>query len=308
MRPAFHNNVTKRYRGGTARKTLEARGGRARGRLPDLRLRRREPLPAVVGRPRLLRQRSRRHDEPVVDGRKRPRPPAAHAPQRLGRPRPVARPRARRLPGGRRPVALRHRLGQRSGCCRSAWPPTSTSSARSGSKKPMEYLTSVHLHPKGDAVVLTARGRVFVAPAAQGRLVRASREPGVRYRDVGVPARRQAPRSALSDATGELEFATLPANGVGAARRPHERRQGPALRGRALARRPVGRLHRQQQRPLAAERGHEGADAPVARTARDASDVAWSPDSRFLAWSQARRRTASTRSCSTRSRRRLARR
>ena len=51
---------------------LEARGGRARGRLPDLRLRRREPLPAVVERPRLLRERSRRHDEPVVDGRRRP--------------------------------------------------------------------------------------------------------------------------------------------------------------------------------------------------------------------------------------------
>ena len=34
-------------------------------------------------------------------------------------------------------------------------------------REPMEYLTSAHLHPEGDSVVLTARGRVFVAPLSR---------------------------------------------------------------------------------------------------------------------------------------------
>ena len=80
--------------------------------------------------------------------------------------------------------------------------------------KPMEYLTSAHLHPNGESVVLTARGRVFVAPAGDGRFVRASRKPGVRYRDVVfMPDGEQL--LGLTDETGELEFASIPANGVG---------------------------------------------------------------------------------------------
>jgi tricorn protease len=38
---------------------------------------------------------------------------------------------------------------------------------------PMQYVTSAHIHPEGESVVLTARGRVFVAPAKRGRFVRA---------------------------------------------------------------------------------------------------------------------------------------
>ena len=52
--------------------------------------------------------------------------------------------------------------------------------------QPMEYLTSARLHPKGESVVLTARGRIFVAPVAQGRLVQASRKEGVRFLAFGL--------------------------------------------------------------------------------------------------------------------------
>ena len=83
--------------------------------------------------------------------------------------------------------------------------------------KPMEHITSAHLHPQGDAVVITARGRVFVAPAKSGRLVQASRAAGVRFRDVVfMPDGKTL--LGLSDASGELEFVNLPANGVGSAR------------------------------------------------------------------------------------------
>ncbi len=81
-------------------------------------------------------------------------------------------------------------------------------------KKPMKYLTAAHIAPDGSQVVLTARGQVFVAPAEQGRLVRATRKEGVRYREARfMPDGKTL--LALSDESGEFEFHRLPANGVG---------------------------------------------------------------------------------------------
>lgn len=80
-------------------------------------------------------------------------------------------------------------------------------------KKPMEYLTSAHLSQGGDRVVLTARGQVFVAPVKSGRFVEVTRNPAVRYRNARFFGKTNL--VALSDATGELEFAKLPANGIG---------------------------------------------------------------------------------------------
>lgn len=81
-------------------------------------------------------------------------------------------------------------------------------------RKPIDYLTTAHLSPTGDRLVMTARGQVFVAPAEQGRLVEVPRNSGIRYRDaVFLPDGQSL--IALSDATGELEFWKLPANGVG---------------------------------------------------------------------------------------------
>ena len=84
-------------------------------------------------------------------------------------------------------------------------------------KKPMDWLTSAHLSPDGERVVLTARGQVFVAPALQGRFVEATRNNGVRYRNARfMPDGKTL--LALSDESGEVEFWRLPANGVGARR------------------------------------------------------------------------------------------
>ena len=80
--------------------------------------------------------------------------------------------------------------------------------------KPAQHLTSVHVHPAGESVVLTSRGRVFVAPVKHGRLVRVSRKKGVRYRAATfMPDGEQL--LTLSDETDELEFWTLPARGIG---------------------------------------------------------------------------------------------
>ncbi|MBI1842550.1 MAG: PD40 domain-containing protein [Verrucomicrobia bacterium] len=81
--------------------------------------------------------------------------------------------------------------------------------------KPMDYLTSVHLSPNGDRIVLTARGQVFVAPVEQGRFLEIPRTTGVRMRNARfLPDGKSL--EMLTDATGEYEFWRYPANGSGA--------------------------------------------------------------------------------------------
>jgi len=81
-------------------------------------------------------------------------------------------------------------------------------------KKPMDYLTTFALSPNGDRVSLTARGQVFVAPAEQGRFVRVTDNDRIRYRYAAfMPDGKSL--LAVSDKTGETEFVTLPANGIG---------------------------------------------------------------------------------------------
>jgi tricorn protease len=81
-------------------------------------------------------------------------------------------------------------------------------------KTPIDYLTTYNISPAGDRVVLTARGQVFVAPAEQGRFIRLTQNNRVRYRHATfTPDGKNV--LALSDETGETEFVTLPANGVG---------------------------------------------------------------------------------------------
>ena len=80
--------------------------------------------------------------------------------------------------------------------------------------KPLDYLTSAHLSPTGDRVALVARGHVFVAPAGDGRGVRATRRDGVRTRSARFfPDGKSL--MVLSDESGEFEFHRLPADGVG---------------------------------------------------------------------------------------------
>lgn len=85
-------------------------------------------------------------------------------------------------------------------------------------KKPMEFLTSAHLSPSGDKLVLTSRGEVFVAPVETGRLVELPRKTDVRYRNAAfLPDGKTV--VVQSDESGENEFWKLPANGLGAGQR-----------------------------------------------------------------------------------------
>jgi tricorn protease len=149
--------------------------------------------------------------------------------------------------------------------------------------KPIDFLTDTHVSPDGDRVALTARGRVFVVPHRQGRLVEVTRREGVRYRRARfMPDGHRL--VALSDETGEIELWTLPANGVG----PGEQltRGGEVLRWEGLPS-PDGRwiAHRDKNQRLFLYDLESNEDRQIDESEIDNFvDLAWSPDGAWLAY------------------------
>jgi len=148
--------------------------------------------------------------------------------------------------------------------------------------RPLEYLTSAHISPAGDKVVLVSRGQVFVAPAGDGRWVRVTRREGVRHRSARFfPDGKSL--MALSDETGEWEFSRLPADGLSAGRRLTSgatviRFDGlPSPDGRRLA------FADKDQRLWIADL-EKKTQVKAAESANGMPrDLAWSPDGRWLA-------------------------
>jgi tricorn protease len=149
-------------------------------------------------------------------------------------------------------------------------------------QNPMQYLTSAHIHPEGESVALTARGRAFVAPVESGRLVQASRKPGVRYRDVVfMPDGERL--LGLSDETGELEWVTLPATGVGEGRALTS--DGAILRFRGAPSPDGSRVaYRDNNNDLWVLTVESGEQRRISTNREGIGDMAWSPDGRWLAY------------------------
>jgi tricorn protease len=148
-------------------------------------------------------------------------------------------------------------------------------------KNPMEFLTAAHLSPKGDRLVLTARGQVFVAPVVQGRLVEATRSQTVRYRDARFFPDGKSLLT-LTTETGEVELARLPANGVGASQVLS--RDGHVLRWQAIPS-PDGKwvAHHDKNWELWLLEVATGKQTRIATNQNGSfGDLSWSPDSRWL--------------------------
>jgi tricorn protease len=150
--------------------------------------------------------------------------------------------------------------------------------------EPMDYLSSAHIHPEGESVVLTSRGRVFVAPAGPGRLVQASRREGVRYRDV-VFMPDGDNLLGLTDETTELEFATLPANGVGDGERITDNGQILRFQGTPS---PDGShvAYTDNNNELRVFEVATGQERLVSTNQEGSGNPAWSPDGEWLAYVQ----------------------
>jgi tricorn protease len=80
-------------------------------------------------------------------------------------------------------------------------------------KNPFDYGSAVHVSPDGSSVVLTSRGRVFVAPLKNGRFVDVAEHKPGRYRDARFLDAKNL--LVLSTESGEVEFWKVPANGGG---------------------------------------------------------------------------------------------
>jgi len=150
-------------------------------------------------------------------------------------------------------------------------------------KAPNDFLTSAHLDAEGKRVALTAYGKVFVAPVGPGRLVQAGRAPGVRYRDGKFfPDGKSV--LALSTESGETEFVTLPADGVGDGSRLSS--DGKVLRWEGVPS-PDGKsiAHHDKDRELYLLDVARKQSKRIDTSANDDfSDLVWSPDSRFLVY------------------------
>jgi tricorn protease len=83
---------------------------------------------------------------------------------------------------------------------------------------PAQYITSVHSDADGERIIITARGRVFVAPVKSGRFVAFTDKAAVRLRDA-VFSHDGAHIYTLSDESGEFEFVSMPSNGQGSEKR-----------------------------------------------------------------------------------------
>jgi tricorn protease len=151
-------------------------------------------------------------------------------------------------------------------------------------ERPIDHLSSAHLHPTGQSVVLTARGGVFVAPAKGGRFVRVSRKPGVRYRDARfMPDGKQI--LALSDQAGELDFYLLPSRGVGAEKAvTHD---GKILRREGYSS-PDGKhfAFEDKNNDLWLTNVATGESKKISKHREGIQGVEWSPDSGFLVFGE----------------------
>ncbi|MHB8637091.1 MAG: S41 family peptidase [Fimbriimonadaceae bacterium] len=148
---------------------------------------------------------------------------------------------------------------------------------------PSKYITALAPSPDGSHVVITARGQVFVAPAEPGRLVEATRNSSVRYRDaMFMPDGKSV--LALSDETGENEWWKVPANGVGAAEQVTTGSKVLTMSGSIS---PDGKQLAYADRnqvlwvlDMATRKPTKVLSCPNG----ELSDLRWSPDSRWLAF------------------------
>ncbi len=81
-------------------------------------------------------------------------------------------------------------------------------------ENPSSYITSVNTDSEGERIVITARGRAFIAPVESGRFVEFTDKKDVRLRD-GVFSADGKNIFTLSDESGEFEFVSIPSNGIG---------------------------------------------------------------------------------------------
>ncbi|MEM9326820.1 MAG: S41 family peptidase [Bacteroidota bacterium] len=149
---------------------------------------------------------------------------------------------------------------------------------------PKNYITSMLPDPKGEKVVIVSRGRAFVMPVKQGRNVAFTQQKDVRYRDAVFSADGQRIIT-LSDESGEFEFVSMPATGIGGPKSITS--DGKVLRfggvpsgdGKWLA-------YTDLERNLYLLDLASGVSKLISTNQEGVGDISWSPDDQWVAFSQ----------------------
>jgi len=149
---------------------------------------------------------------------------------------------------------------------------------------PSQYITSVNTDKKGEKIVITTRGRVFVKPVNDGRLVEFTKKSNVRYRDATF-SYDSKDIIALSDESGEFEFVSMAANGLGDHRNITE--NGSVLRYAGI---PSGDgkwiAYDDLENNMFILNVSTGVSTKVSTNEQGIWDFSWSPDNKWLAFVQ----------------------
>ena len=151
-------------------------------------------------------------------------------------------------------------------------------------ENPSQYITSVHPDPKGEKIVITARGRTFVAPIKSGRFISFTEQKDVRYRDA-VFSHDGQHIITLSDESGEFEFVQFAADGSGSIKfLTHDgnllRYQGiPSADGKWIA-------YDDLEANMYVLQVATGASKKISTNQEGIRDFSWSPDNQWLAFVQ----------------------
>jgi tricorn protease len=149
---------------------------------------------------------------------------------------------------------------------------------------PSKYITSVQTDPKGDRIVITARGRVFVAPVKSGRFISFTEKKNVRFRDA-VFSHDGQHIWALSDESGEFEFVKMPATGVG--KSSQLTKDGAILRFSGIPS-PDGKwiAYNDLGNNMYVLNVSNGVSKKISSNEEGIGDYSWAPDSKWLAFVQ----------------------
>ena len=151
-------------------------------------------------------------------------------------------------------------------------------------ENPANYVTSIQPDKTGERIVITARGRVFIAPVNSGRFVEFTEQKNVRYRDASFSSDGKSIYT-LSDESGEFEFVSMPSNGIGGQKAMTS--DGDILRYAGVAS-PDGEwlAFDDLENNLFLLNISSGESKKVSTNAEGIGSFSWSPDSKWLSFVQ----------------------
>jgi len=149
---------------------------------------------------------------------------------------------------------------------------------------PAKYITAVHPDPKGNSIAITARGRIFVVPVKSGRFISFTEKKEVRFRDA-VFSSDGSKIYSLSDETGEFEFVSIPADGIG--KESIITKDGEILRYKGVPS-PDGKwiAYDDLANNMYVLNISNGASKKISTNQEGIGDFSWSPDSKWLSFVQ----------------------